>query len=242
MSSISNTQNIFRRRRVPFHLVERKTFCKRGRFWEYVLINQNHDHSPESAVWVKVETHNIQFHLLLNISANSWIKTVVAGRVLSNVNNGWRLWVAALGPGYHSGRHHHKVRPTSPTSSKGPQTAGHHFLHEKILISLQTGAAGHHSTERHVTVFFARGVRHCLRGARCRANSKIKGERGVCAVAAWECSASMTGKHYHTNCTVGHTTGLNTTPKKTKCSKGSVLAIFFLLLPRLSHKFAKVAH
>ena len=32
VSSISNTQNIFRRRRVPFHLVERKTFCKRGRF------------------------------------------------------------------------------------------------------------------------------------------------------------------------------------------------------------------
>ena len=115
------------------------------------------DHSPESAVWVKEETHNIQFHLLLNISANSWIKTVVAGRVLSNVNNGWRLWVAALGPGYHSGRHHHKVRPTSPTSSKGPQTADHHFLHEKILISLQTGAAGHHSTERHVTVFFCKG-------------------------------------------------------------------------------------
>ena len=100
------------------------------------------------------------------------------GRFLSNVNNGPRLWVAAAGPGYHSGRHHHKVRPTSPTSSKGPQTADHHFLHEKILISLQTGAAGNHSTERHVTVFFARGVRHCLRGARCRANSKIKGERG----------------------------------------------------------------
>ena len=34
------------------------------------------------------------------------------GRFLSNVNNGPRLWVAAAGPGYHSGRHHHKVRPT----------------------------------------------------------------------------------------------------------------------------------
>ena len=178
MSSISNTQNIFRRRRVPFHLVERKTFCKRGRFWEYVLINQNHDHSPESAVWVKVETPNIQFHLLLNISANSWIKTVVAGRVLSNVNNGWRLWVAALGPGYHSGRHHHKVRPTSPTSSKGPQTAGHHFLHEKILISLQTGAAGHHSTERHVTVFFCKGGLGTLF---CKKNGK---KRGHCPLLA----------------------------------------------------------
>ena len=119
------------------------------------------------------------------------------GRFLSNVNNGARLWVAAAGPGYHSGRHHHKVRPTSPTSNLRPRKARKrplldHFLQEKILISLQTG--GWPQKREACDRFFARGV--C-----CRANSKIKGGGEGCAMAAWECSAGVTGQHYHPNCT-----------------------------------------
>ena len=96
------------------------------------------------------------------------------GRFLSNVNNGPRLWVAAAGPGYHSGRHHHKVRPTfsnlrPPRKARKRPLLDHFFAAEKILISLQTGGwpqQHREACDRFLQVGFA-------------ANSKIKGERAV---------------------------------------------------------------
>ena len=107
---------------------------------------------------------------------------------------GWPAW----GPAIIAGAITIKCGPPRPPltyapSAKGPQTADH-FLQEKILISLQTGGWPEHreACDR----FF------CKRGVCCRrANSKIKG--GGCAMAAWECSAGVTGQHYHPNCTVG---------------------------------------
>ena len=99
-------------------------------------------------------------------------------------------------PSYHSGRHHHKVRPTSPTTSnlrpsrKARKRPTRIFCAEKILISLQTVGRPQHRE--------ACGRFFCK--AR-RANSKIKGGGG--AMAAWECSWGVTGAHYHPNCTVG---------------------------------------
>ena len=131
---------------------------------------------PESEF--RERTHHLPRSLHVYTNAN--MLKLGPGRFLSNVNNGARLWVAAAGPGYHSGRHHHKVRPTSPTSNLRPRKARKRPPLEPFFAGENFNQFANRrpaAAQRGMWPFFCKAR---------RANSKIKGGEG--AMAAWECS------------------------------------------------------
>ena len=105
----------------------------------------------------------------LSVQCEQWAK-IMGGRL-----------GARQEPSYHSGRHHHKVRPTSPTTSnlrpsrKARKRPTRIFLRGENFNQFANCRPA--AAQRGMWPFFCKAR---------RANSKIKGGGG--AMAAWECS------------------------------------------------------